>query len=207
MIRKRMVREGQEARRRVTLGVAAPAVNTAAFAAGALGGFLLCWWLFRRGYLAAEEMLKGYTLALDARADGVSFWETLWDIGRWPFLVWILGSTVMGRWMVPLVFAGRGFLLSFAVAGLSVAAHGGVLLAFCLFGLSALVSLPVLFLLGSQSWEMAGRIRGRLFAAFGDYPARYWKFSLIALGGVVICALAQYWWLPVILRRLTPLLT
>lgn len=203
MGRKRRRRDGTIARP----GAAAPTINTAAFAAGALGGFLLCWWLLNGGYLAAERMLKGYALGLDAQAGTVSFWEVLWDVGRWPLLVWLLGSTALGRWMVPLVFATRGFFLSFAVAGLSMAAQGGVLLAFCLFGLGALISLPVLFLLGSQSWSMAGQIRGRLFATLSDYPGEYWLRSLIALGGVLACALVEYWWLPVILRRLAPLLT
>lgn len=203
MVKRRRVRD----RARTGLGAAAPAVNTAAFAAGALGGFLLCWWLLDRGFLAAEQILRGYALAVDARVDAVSFWETLWDVGRWPLLVWLLGATSLGRRMVPVVFAARGFFLSFAVAGLSVASQGGVLLAFCLFGLGALISLPVLFLLGSQSWEMSERIRGRLFATLSDYPREYWLRSLIALSGVVACALAEYWLLPVILRRLGPLLT
>lgn len=202
MNKRRRRREGTGARP----GAAAPTINTAAFAAGALGGFLLCWWLLNTGHLAAERMLAGYTLALDAQAGTVSFWEVLWDVGRWPLLVWVLGATVLGRWMVPLVFAARGFFLSFAVAGLSMAAQGGVLLAFCLFGLGALISLPVLFLLGSQSWTMAGQIRGRLFATLRDYPVEYWFRSLIALGGVLICALVEYWWLPAVLRRLAPLL-
>lgn len=205
MVRKRRVRVRREARREMLQGAAA-AVNAAAFAVGALGGFMLCWWLLHRGQLAAERILQGYALALDARREAVSFQELLWDVGRWPLLIWILGSTAMGRWMVPLVFSARGFFLSFAVAGLSVAAQGGVVLAFCLFGLEALVSLPVLFLLGDQSWEMAGRIRGRLFAAIGDYPRRYWFRSLVGLTGIFLCALAEYWWLPAILRRLAPIL-
>lgn len=202
MNKRRRRRDGTGARP----GAAAPTINTAAFAAGALGGFLLCWWLLNTGHLAAERMLEGYTLALDAQAGTVGFWEVLWDVGRWPLLVWVLGATALGRWMVPLVFAARGFFLSFAVAGLSMAAQGGVLLAFCLFGLGALISLPVLFLLGSQSWTMAGQIRGRLFATLRDYPVEYWFRSLIALGGVLICALVEYWWLPAVLRRLAPLL-
>lgn len=80
------------------------------------------------------------------------------------------------------------------------------MLAFCLFGLGAMVSLPALFLLGNQSWEMSGHIRGRLFATLSDYPKEYWFRSLIALGGIAACALAEYWLLPVILRRLGPLL-
>lgn len=201
MVRKRAARERMGTGRRT-----APAVHTVAFALGALGGFALCWWLLERGYFAAEQVLEGYALALDARVEAVSFWEVLWDAGRWPLFMWILGSTALGRWMIPLTFAARGFFLSYAVAGLSVAARGGVLLAFCLFGLGALISLPILFFLGGQSGEMAGQIRGRLFATLSDYPKRYWIGSLIALGGVVICALAEYWLLPVILRRIIPLL-
>lgn len=206
MIKRRVGAERRVTRLRTVREAAAPAVNAAAFAAGALGGFLLCGWLASRGYLAAERMLKGYMLALKTGADTVSFLDTLWDVGRWPLLVWVLGSTALGRWMVPLAFAARGFFLSFSVAGLSGAAQGGVLLAFCLFGLGALISLPVLFLLGSQSWEMAGRIRGRLFATLSDYPKRYWAVSLFALVGVILCAVGEYVCVPIILRRLTPLL-
>lgn len=206
MIRRRVARVKNRIGQRGSWSTAAPAVNAAAFAVGALGGFFLCRWLLSGGYLAAERMLTGYAHAVDVRASSVSFLEALWDVGRWPLLVWILGSTTLGRWMVPLVFGARGFLLSFAVAGLSVANQGGVLLAFCLFGLSALVSLPVLFLLGSQSWEMARQIHGRLFATLSDYPRRYWIRSLVGLIGILICALAEYWWLPAVLRRLLPLL-
>lgn len=206
MIRRRVARVGNRMRQRAVWSAAAPAVNAVAFAVGALCGFLFCRWLLSGGHLAAERMLTGYAPAVDARAGAVSFWETLWDVGRWPLLVWVLGSTALGRWMVPLAFGVRGFLLSFAVAGLSVANDGGVLLAFCLFGLSALISLPVLFLLGSQSWEMAGKIHGRLFATLSDYPKRYWIRSLVGLMGVLVCALAEYWWLPAVLRRLSPLL-
>lgn len=201
MLKKRNVRE-----RAIQVDSVAPVVNVVAFTVGACGGFLLCWWLLNRGYLNAERMLAGYSVAVDARIGAVSLLESLWDVGRWPFLVWILGSTAMGRWMVPMVFAARGLFLSYAVAGLSVAAQGGVVLAFCLFGLGALISLPVLFFLGSQSLEMAGRIRGRLFATIGDYPKEYWLRSLLALGGIWACALVEYWCLPIILRRLAPLL-
>lgn len=193
-------------RARIRLSLAVPAMNAVAFIVGSCGGFLLCWWLMSRGYLATERILTGYAMALDVRIGAVSFLEAIWDVGRWPFLVWLLGATALGRWMVPLVFATRGFFLSYAVAGLSVATQGGVVLAFCLFGLGALISLPVLFLLGSQSLEMAGRIRGRLFATLGDYPKEYWLRSLLALSGVFACALAEYWCLPIILRRLVPLL-
>ena len=181
-------------------------VNAVAFAVGACGGFLLCRWLLRGGYLNAEQMLTGYTVAFNARVETVRFSEVLWDVGRWHLLVWVLGSTSLGRWMVPFVFAARGFFLSYAVAGLSVAAQGGVVLAFCVFGVGALLSLPVLFLLGGQSFEMSEQIHGRLFAAFSDYPKAYWLRSLLSLGGVLACAAAEYWCLPMILRRITPFL-
>lgn len=203
MIKRRMARRtGDMARGRLAL-----AVNAAAFLAGVLGGFLLCGWLLRTGRLAAGRMLDGYVLALNAQQGQICFGEALWDVGRWPCLVWVLGSTALGRWMVPASFVARGFFLSFSVAGLAGAAQGGILLAVCLFGVNALVTLPVLFLLGTQSWEMAGRIRGRLFARFREYPKRYWVRSLMGLGCILLCALAEYLWLPGCLVRLAPLLT
>lgn len=199
-------RRGTRGQARLGQGAAASVVNTVAFTVGALGGFLLCGWLFHRGYLTTEFLLKEYPSALAARVGGVSFWDCLWDVGRWPLLVWLLGFAAPGRWMVPTVFMVRGFFLSYAVAGLSMATQGGVLLAFCLFGLGALVSLPVFFVLGSQSWEMAGQIRGRLFAVLSNYPKAYWIRSLAALAGILLCAVAEYYWLPGVLRRIAPVL-
>lgn len=202
MIKRRIARKARDAAQ----GAAALVVNAAAFLVGVLGGFLLCGWLFQTGRLATGRMLDGYALALGAQQGQISFGEALWDVGRWPCLIWILGSTALGRWMIPVSFTARGFFLSFSVAGLAGAAQGGVLLAFCLFGVNALVTLPVLFLLGTQSWEMAGRIRGKLFAMPKEYPRQYWTRSLIGLGCILLCALAEYLWLPAILIRLAPLL-
>lgn len=187
-------------------GRAALAVNTAAFLIGVLGGFLLCGQLLRTGRLATGQMLEGYLLALDAQRGRIGFGQALWDVARWPCLVWVLGATALGRWMIPASFAARGFFLSFSVAGLAGAAQGGLLLALCLFGVNALVTLPVLFLLGTQGWEMAGRIRGRLFARPREFSRRYWLRSLIGFGSILLWALAEYLWMPGLLVRLAPLL-
>lgn len=86
----------------------------------------------------------------------------LWETLRWPFILLLLSGTAIGLLAIPALFAVRGFLFSFAVAAvIRVFGHFGSLLAFLLFGLTGLLSLPALFLLGTQRWNAARRIAVR----------------------------------------------
>lgn len=183
------------------------ALNCAGFAIGALSGSLLANRLCAGGILSLQDWMEGYSLTFSA-ASGlrVPFWETLWNTARWPLFLWLLGYTSLGRWMVPVTFGLRGFFLALCVAGLAGSVKGGLTLAFLLFGLGELVSLPVCFLLGVQSWEQARSLRGRLLAGPGGQDGAYWRRTLLALAAVVFSALVEYWFLPPLLRGVAPLL-
>lgn len=183
-----------------TVGSKALALCCGSFALGGAGGFAFAAWLG-----LGADYLAGYALGFSAGVQ-VSFGEVFWNVLRWPLFVWVLGFTALGLWMTPMMFALRGFFLCFGVACLSGCAHGGLLLAFALFGLDALVMLPVFFFLGVRSWTQAAGQRGRLWTRPGEMPPAFWLKSALALLCVLCCSGVEYWLLPTLLKTMAPLL-
>jgi len=104
----------------------------------------------------------------------------LWKVLRLPLSVFLLGFTFLGLFGIPVLFLIRGFLLSFAVSSFyHLFGIAGGVPAFILFGLSALVWLPVLLHLGirgmlaSYSWLRRGVGDGR----------QIWKYDT----GFIVC--------------------
>lgn len=189
------------------LRAAALSVNCVGFFLGALGGLLLAGWFTGHKLLSLGEWMAGYALAFSMSGGlRVSFAGVLWDTARWPLFLWLLGYLAFGRWIIPAAFFLQGFLLAFGVAALTWSVNGGFLLAFLVFGLGNLVSLPASFLLGVQSWEQSRGLKGRRFANPAQLSGTYWKKSLLTLGAVMLGALVQYQFLPHLLEGLVPLL-
>lgn len=194
----------KKARVRVPLALA---VNTAAFALGGLGGFCLAGWLAGRGWLTFSGWLESYALGLaEMKASGVSFFAVLWDALRWPLFVLALGYTALGVWMVPVMFALRGFFLCFSVAALCGAGQGGFPLALVLWGLGGTIKLPAFFLLGTRSWSQAVSLGGRPLALPADWDGRYLAQTGLILGCVAGCAWVEFWCVPGLLQWIAPLL-
>lgn len=85
----------------------------------------------------------------------------IWDVIRWPILTVLLGFTALGLLGLPLLFAVRGFLLGFSISSfVQLFGSSGCLLAFLLFGMSSTISVPVLFVLGVQSFTTARKLAG-----------------------------------------------
>lgn len=183
------------------------AVNTAAFVLGALGGFCLAGWLSGRGWFSFGRWLESYAMGLSlVEGEGVSFWAVLWDALRWPLLALGLGYTALGVWLLPAMFALRGFFLCFSVAALSGAGQGGFWLALVLLGVGGLVKLPAFFFLGIHSWTQAVAQERQLLALPADWGGRYLARSGLILGCVVGCAWIECLTMPSILKGLAPLL-
>ena len=116
------------------------------------------------------DYVRGY-LAL-AASDGLSpdLLRVLWQTVRIPLLTVVLGFTALGVVGIPVLFAVRGFALSYAVSAFYRAlGPAGLVPGLILFGASALLWLPVLFELGGRG--MLGAY-GLLRRAMGDgrYP-------------------------------------
>ncbi len=179
-------------------------LHTLTFTAGAAAGVALAAWLAAGGALALDWLLPGFSQGLDAARP--SFSALLWDAARWPLMALLLGFTALGVWMLPLLFAVRGFTLGYCVAGLTAALQGdGLLLSAVVFGFTGLVTVPIFFGFGVQSYLAARQIRGRLFASMINrslYPPSFWAKTLLGLGGVFLCAFVEFSLFPTLLQFL-----
>jgi hypothetical protein len=184
---------------------------SAAFLLGGLAGCLLAARAGGAGAEALSAYLQGYLAAADA--DGVArpdVLSVLWQLVRWPLLAAALGLTPLGLLGIPLLFLVRGFLLSFAIASFfRVLGVSGLVMAFALFGLTGLLSVPVFFILGLQSFLSAGAVSGRLLGESRRLPLLDRAFlphycaCAVALCG---CGFAEYCGVPVIVETLVGIL-
>ncbi len=122
------------------------------FIFGIVFGCLLAASLSGGGSAALRTYITNFFLAAQHGTLGIpAFLSTLWSVFRWPLALVLLGCTAARRIGIPLLFALRGFLLSFTVcAFLLVMGRVGVLFSFLLLGLESLITIPILFLLGAE---------------------------------------------------------
>lgn len=173
---------------------------------GALGGCLLAAFAGAAAPKAVTGFFLGYQSALSAGRGVASLGALAWNNARWPLLVFLLGFTALGVAMTPFLFALRGACLSFCVALLARTMAGqGTLIALVLFGIESLFALPVLFVLGAQSWEAARLLGGHVIYTpklKSPYVSGYWLRSLACAMILAVGTLIEYAALPPLLRAL-----
>ena len=136
------------------------------FLAGGLTGCLVAAQVGGAGETSLNAYLQAFLQAAQSGAvDAPTLWSQVWDTLRWPLLALLLGLTALGVLGLPILFGVRGFLLAFSIASFVRAFGGsGWLLACLVFGIGEILSLPVLFILGVQSFlsarALAARVRG-----------------------------------------------
>ena len=92
----------------------------ASFFLGGAAGCVMAGLVGGEGQGALAEYIRGY---LDLAAEGgmqPPFWPLVWELIRFPLLVFLLGFTALGVVGMPVLFAVRGFLLCFAAASFVV---------------------------------------------------------------------------------------
>ena len=135
--------------------------------------------------------------------------SVVWSTIRWPVFAVLMGFTGLGLLGIPVLFSIRGFLLSFAITSF-VRMFGGVggALAFLTFGVTGLVAIPVLFVLGVQSLAAARLLAGRFL---GDgkrslpFGRAYWVRCGLCSAALCLCALLEYAAVPALVRLVAPL--
>lgn len=165
-------------------------VVSAAFVLGGLLGCLMAAQVDGGGTDSLNAYLQSYLSA--AQSGAVSkpgLLPVLWETLRWPVLTFFMSFTALGVLGIPVLFSIRGFLLSFAVSSF-VRMFGGAggILAFFAFGLTGLVAVPVLFVLGVQGFAAARELAGRFFGG-GKRSLPFGKTYFMRCG---VCAAALF---------------
>lgn len=118
-------------------------------AAGFLSGALLGG--FFAGRMSLEPYITEFLQDMMQESGGPALWRELWSCLRWPVAVWLLGSLPWAGLTMPTLFFLRGALLSCGI-GAVAAGRGleGILWAGILFGPTCVLTVPVMFVLGTD---------------------------------------------------------
>lgn len=143
---------------------AALIIIAVAFFIGGLAGCTLAGRAEGGGEAALNGYLDGFlNVAISGETVRPEFVLLLWRSIRWPLFVVVLGFTPIGLIGVPTLFLIRAFLLSFSIASFfHVSGINGLLFAFSVFGITGLIYVPILFILGIQGFLNSGAIIGRI---------------------------------------------
>lgn len=159
------------------------------FFTGALGGFLLA----AVGGPSAElrsYLSEYFDLAAHGRLN-ISLLSVLWDFFRWPLAAAAFSFTPLGVGVIPALLLVRGFLLSYAAASFGVLlGTEGAAAAAAVFGVTALLAVPALFVIGCEGLRSAFlRLPGSAPAA----GARLRPTVLLPGIGILSIAAALQW--------------
>lgn len=178
---------------------------TVCFVLGALAGCLFAGVLGADSLLRLSEYLNGYFARIrEGAALSSSPLSTVWELCRWPLLVFVLGFTGLGAAGIPAVFLLRGFLMSYSVA-VFVRLFGlpGLAAAAAVFGVAGVFALPALFVLGADALGSAGSLVSAFWGE-GKRPALIRPERLIRTGGCAALLAAgtalQLWLVPLLVR-------
>ena len=140
-------------------------VCTIFFACGIIMGTFSARALDEKETWTLYQTLSGYIFQI---ADGTyvspGFLSVLWSLGQYHLLALFLGFSLLGVLCLPILSGIRGFYLSFSIAAF-IRAFGpeGWPVAFSLFGVGALITVPCFFLLVSQAFTASAQLgRGTL---------------------------------------------
>lgn len=138
-----------------------------------------------------SDYLSEYCVALSQGRLCPSFLTVLWDCVRWPLFTALLGVTVLGVVGIPVLFAVRGFLLSFSTTTFCLLlGHRGLAVAAVLFSVAILLVLPALFVLGCD-WLRISCLR--LPNSPSSAGKQYRIESVLVCTGVLVVSVAVQW--------------
>jgi hypothetical protein len=179
-------------------------VLACAFFLGALVGCGLAASVAGGGDDVLATYIRNYLAAAQAGlAQRPELLPLTWEILRWPLFVLLLGFSALGLLGIPILFGVRGFLLSFAAASfVKMFGAAGACLSFLLFGLSGLLTVPVLFVLGVQSLSVSFLWTGSVLKKGKNLPSygrAYVSRCGVCAGVLAVSILLEHIAVPVLL--------
>lgn len=174
-----------------------------------MGGMAGCILAALSGGAGAEELgryLVDYLTLTQGGQLSRSLWPVLWGQLKYLLAALLLGLAALGLAGFPVLFAVRGFFLSFPVACFCrVFGAWGLFPAFFLFGLPALLWTPALFLMGTSGFLSAQQLLRRVLGeGRGGLPlggGTYWCRAGLCAGLALAAGFLEYWVVPVLLRE------
>lgn len=173
-----------------------------------IGGMVGCILAALSGGTGAEELsryLVDYLTLTQGGQLSRSLWPLLWGQEKYLIAALLLGLTALGLAGFPILFGVRGFFLSFPVACFCrVFGKRGLLPAFILSGLPALLWAPALFLVGVSGFLSAQQLLRRVLGegrGFLPLNGAYWCRAGLCAGLALTAGLLEYWVVPVLLRE------
>lgn len=127
-------------------------ILAAFFGLGLILGCLLASWMDEGTNKQLAEYLNGFLTVLEqGKMENPGFQEAAWEVFRWPLAAWLVGFTAFRVIAIPVLFCGRGFLLSYSVSVMiRILGWKGLAVSSAIFGIPALFSVTALFLCGEE---------------------------------------------------------
>lgn len=159
-----------------------------------------------------ERLAQYLTAYLELAADGevpVQLATILWEQLKLPLCCLALGFSALGVVGMPILFGVRGFSLVYGVACFCRIFGGeGLAVAGCLFGITALITVPALFVMGYQglrgSYALLQRAVG-LHRTPLPYDGGYGGRCALGLATVVGAAAVEWLIVPSLLTWVAPM--
>ena len=173
-----------------------------------LGGIVGCLFAALSDGQGAQELgayLGDYLLLAEEGSVSGGLWPILWGRMKYLLAAVVLGATALGTVGLPILIGVQGFFLSFSVGCFCrVFGPSGLLPAFALFGLPALLWVPSLFLAGVQGLTNARNLLNRAIGTGGrggcGFGGEQWRCVGLCVGLILCCAFLEYWVVPVLLE-------
>ena len=180
-------------------------ILSACFLLGGVAGCFFAALSDGEGALELGSYLEDYLLLAGEGGLSSGFWPVIWSRLKYPLVALILGATAFGVVGLPILVGIQGFFLSFSVGCFCrVFGGAGLLPAFALFGLPALLWAPALFLVGVPGLQRSRSLLNRVLNGGGKSAVgcsrELWSRAGLCVGLSLDCALLEYWVVPVLLE-------
>ena len=173
------------------------------FFLGCLLGIFFVTELDTRTAKELSEFLADYFELTKGGAISRSVPRILWNHGRWVILCTVAGFSATGIVFLPVLTCFRGFLLSFSISCFAyLFGRAGMVPAIVLFGLSAMLWLPSIYILAAAAMECsAGRIAARQekVRPIAVPVRKFRKALLLSVLILVVCVCVECWIVPLLL--------